>query len=225
MTKVDVISIGALSRNLLWGEREKIRTAHATTTLIRAGKRNILVDPALPPAVLAARLQERTGLAPGAIDTVFLTNFRPAHRAGLALFAHAKIFLSEIEREAMAAHLEQMRDAMGGESEDAEVIGRELAILDSTQAAPDKIAAGVDLFPLAGFTPGTSGLLVSLPTMSVMVAGDGVPTQEHFVAMQVLQESADVQQAADSIREVYEIADLIVPGHDNVFLNPRTQGM
>ena len=25
--------------------------------------------------------------------------------------------------------------------------------------------------------------------------------------------------------EAYEIADLIVPGHDNLFLNPRTQGI
>jgi hypothetical protein len=27
------------------------------------------------------------------------------------------------------------------------------------------------------------------------------------------------------MREVYEIADLIVPGHDNIFVNPRMHGM
>ena len=28
-----------------------------------------------------------------------------------------------------------------------------------------------------------------------------------------------------AMAEVYEIADLVVPGHDNLFINPRTQGL
>ena len=68
------------------GETEAVRTAHATTTLIRIGKRAILVDPGLPPPALNARLFERTGLRPAQIDTIFLSNFRPSHRAGLPLF-------------------------------------------------------------------------------------------------------------------------------------------
>ncbi len=101
--RLDVISIGTLSRNRLWNETERVRSAHATTSLIRAGKRHILVDPGLPPPALAARLHERTGLRPEQIDTVFLTNFRPSHRAGLPLFVrHAKIFIHEIEQEAVS---------------------------------------------------------------------------------------------------------------------------
>jgi hypothetical protein len=34
-----------------------------------------------------------------------------------------------------------------------------------------------------------------------------------------------VTTAQESLREVYEIADQIVPGHDNLFMNPRTQGV
>ena len=74
--RVDVISIGTLSRNLLWKETEPVRTPHATTTLVRAGKQTILIDPALPGQILAARLYERTGLRPEQIDIVFLTNAR-----------------------------------------------------------------------------------------------------------------------------------------------------
>lgn len=54
-----------------------------------------------------------------------------------------------------------------------------------------------------------------------MITGDAVPTQGHFEAGQVFQESFDINQAKESLTEVYEIADIIVPGHDNVFVNPR----
>src|SRR2546423_1342667 len=68
--RVDIVSIGTLSRNRLWGEGSSVRTPHATTTLIRTGKRNIIVDPGLPAQVLGARLGERTGVKAGEIDTV-----------------------------------------------------------------------------------------------------------------------------------------------------------
>jgi hypothetical protein len=58
-----------------------------------------------------------------------------------------------------------------------------------------------------------------------LIAGDAVPTQDHFLAGQVLPDAHDIAAAQESMREVYEIADLIVPGHDNLFLNPRTQGL
>ena len=58
-----------------------------------------------------------------------------------------------------------------------------------------------------------------------LIAGDAVPTQDHFLAGQVLPDAYDIKAAQESMGEVYEIADLIVPGHDNVFLNPRAAGM
>src|SRR5688572_19877079 len=109
--RLDIVSIGTLSRNRLWNESDVVRTPHATTTLVRAGKRHILVDPGLPPPALAARLNERAGLTPQQIDTVFLTNFRPAHRAGLSLFTpHAKVFIHEREQQAISAHLRALID-------------------------------------------------------------------------------------------------------------------
>jgi len=81
-----VVSIGALSRHELWADSGPARTPHATTTLIRSGDKVILVDPGLPAKIITARLAERSGLEPGAITDVFLTNFRPAHRGGLEDF-------------------------------------------------------------------------------------------------------------------------------------------
>jgi len=223
--RLDVISIGTLSRNLLWQEAQPVRTPHATTSLIRTGKRHILVDPGLPPQAIGARLFERTGLRPEQIDTVFLTTFRPAHRAGLALFSRAKVLIHEREKEMTAAHLETHIDQAPRDDEERELLVRELKLLNSLHIAEDKLAEQVDLFPLLGYTPGTCGLLVAAPTYTALVAGDAVPTLDHFLAGQVLPDAYDLAAASESMREVYEIADLIVPGHDNLFTNPRSAGL
>jgi len=105
------------------------------------------------------------------------------------------------------------------------VLVNELTLLESIQPAEDKLAEQVDLFPLFGYTPGTTGLLVAAPTTTTLITGDAVPTLDHFLAGQVMPDAYDIDAAGEAMREVYEIADLIVPGHDNVFANPRHAGM
>ena len=226
--RLDIISIGTLSRNRLWQESAAVRTPHATTTLLRTrdtgGPRNILIDPGLPTAVQAARLAERSGLRAEQIDTVFLTNFRPAHRAGLAAFPKATVLLHEAEREAVGQHLRALLERVADDPESQRTIRQELEILGRTRAAEDRLAPQIDLFPLPGYTPGTCGLLVSDATATSLIAGDAVPTREHLLAAQVLPDAVDVAAAQESMREVYEIADIIVPGHDNLFVNPRSYG-
>jgi glyoxylase-like metal-dependent hydrolase (beta-lactamase superfamily II) len=221
----DIISIGTLSRNRLWNEAAAVRTPHATTTLIRTGKRQILVDPGLPAQALGARLYERTGLSPEAIDTVFLTNFRPAHRAGLSLFHQAGVYLHEREQQAVRQHLESLLSSAPREDLDRRLIESDLRLLETTRPAEDRLAEHLDLFPLFGYTPGTCGLLIAMPTATILLAGDAVASQDHFLAGQILPDAHDLQAAQESLREVYEIADLIIPGHDNVFVNPRAHGM
>lgn len=224
-TRIDIISIGTLSRNRLWNESAAVRTPHATTTLVRSGKRTILVDPGLPAPAVVARLFERTGLRPDAVDTVFLTNARPSHRGGLAAFPKAKVLIHEIERDASRAAVQAEIDGAAGAHLDHDHLDAELATLDTFRPAEDKLAADVDLFPLFGYTPGQCGLLVTAPLSSTLIAGDAVPTLDHFLAGQVLPDSGDIAAAQASMAEVYEIADLIVPGHDNWFVNPRGQGV
>lgn len=223
--RLDIISIGTLSRNRLWGENEAIRTPHATTTLIRSGSEYILVDPGLPAPILGARLHERTGIRPEQVTTVFLTNFRPSHRAGLSLFSKAKVLIHEPEQQAAHQQLSRLIDQAPEEDIDRKLMEDELRLLESIELAEDTITRGVDLFPLPGYTPGTCGLLLSLPSVTVLLAGDAVPTQDHFLAAQVLPDAHDIKQAQESLQEAYEIADLIIPGHDNLFLNPRAHGI
>jgi glyoxylase-like metal-dependent hydrolase (beta-lactamase superfamily II) len=222
--RLDIISIGTLSRNRLWNETEAKRTPHSTCSLIRTGKQTLLVDPGLPAQILVARLNERTGLSPGDIDAIFLTNFRPSHRAGVMAFEGTKLFIHENEQQAVRQYLKVRLEETEDDAERG-VLRRELDLVELCTPAPDKLAENVDLFPLFGPTPGNCGLLITSPMTSILVTGDAVATQDHFLAGQVLPDCVDLEAAQESLKEVYEIADLIVPAHDNIFVNPRGQGM
>lgn len=221
-----IISIGTLAYHSLWNEHGDVRTAHATTTLIRSDDVVIVVNPSLPAAVLKARLNERCGLGPEAVTHVFLTSFLPDHRFGLELFGNAQWLVSEVEREMVGIMLvEQFQQAQSeDEAELAAALKRDVAVLQRCRPAPDQLAPHVDLFPLHGHTPGTAGLILTHPRYTTVVAGDVVPTVEHFEAGQVLAGCYDIEKARESFLDVTEIADVIVPGRDNYFLN-TTRGL
>lgn len=222
MTEYRIISIGALAANPLWDEKSPVRTGHATTTLLASGQARVLVDPSLPPQALLARLGERTKLKPAEVTHVFLTSFDPDRRRALGAFEHAAWLMHEAERDAAGASLRAML-AEAVESGDRDLIAlheRALAQLGRFQAAPDTIAPHVDLFPLPGVTPGLCGLLLAQPASTVLICGDAVATQDHLSQGKVLPHCADLAQAQESFREAIEIADVVVPGRDNVAANP-----
>lgn len=220
---VSVISIGAMACNDLWQEKHPVRTAHSTTTLIAAGEQRILVDPALPAPALEQRLAERTGLKPSDVTDIFLTCWRPVHRRAIRLFGDARWWMGEAERAAARQMLEVTSGKIGTERDEARArVDEDLAILARTSDAPDKLAPGVDLFPLAGFTPGQAGLIVSMADSTTIIAGGAVATREHFLSGKVPPDCYDVNAALASLAEIYEISDIIVPGYDNQFNNPRS---
>lgn len=220
--RVRVISIGAMSAHPSWGEKGDVRPAHATTTLLESGKARILVDPSLPAQALVPRLAERSGKAPGDITHVFLTAFHPMRRRGLAAFPDATVMVSAAEREGVMAQLrERLEQARHHGDPDLErMLREELATLQACEDAPDRLAEGVDLFPMPGVSPGSAGLLVPSPGSTLLVAGDAVATVEHLEEGKVITPCFDVQQARESLAEAVEIADLIVPGRDNLCANP-----
>lgn len=222
---IRVISIGALAAHPLWGERTPVRTGHATTTLVRSGKRTILVDPGLPEQVLAARLAERANLKPDDVTHVFLTSFNPELRRGLLAFDNATWWISERERETVGVSMAAALKRAGEQEEDAtddvrRALANEVAILRRCEPAPDRLADGVDLFPLPGLTPGLAGLLIADKRATTLICGDAVPTAEHLEQGQVLPGAADVDLARESFAEAIEIADLLIPGRDNLVVNP-----
>jgi len=214
-----IVSIGALSRNRFWGETDAQRVAHATTVLIRYGSTSILVDPGLPNEILSQRLDERTGLKPQQIDVVFLTCFRPVHRRGLRLFERARWLMHDPEIEAMRARLDELaagaRDS--GDQDLRGLLHDERSLLGRVEPAPEKLTRSVHLFPCRGVTPGAAGLLLSAATGTTIIAGDAIVTRDYFEAGRVFEQVADVDAARESLVDIVEVADDIVPGHDNIF--------
>ena len=112
-----------------------------------------------------------------------------------------------------------------GASEVEAILKQDISILKRCQPAPDRLAEQVDLFPLPGFTPGTCGLLLLQVNSTTLIAGDAVATTEHMAEGKVLKGGYDLAQARDSFMEAVEIADVIIPGHDNLLLNPSRRPM
>jgi glyoxylase-like metal-dependent hydrolase (beta-lactamase superfamily II) len=225
-----IISIGTMAANPLWGERQAVRTGHATTTLVVSGDRRVLVDPGLPAPAVQARLGERANLSPEDITDVFLTSFHPDARRALALFEDADWWISQAEREGVGVALAQRLKAMKtGEGAQAggvhdpgvmEVLERDVALLRRCEAAPDELAEHIATFPLPGVTPGLTGLLLEGERFTTLICGDAIPTAEHVVQGRVSPQAADLERARASFEEAVEIADLLILGRDNVMVNP-----
>jgi glyoxylase-like metal-dependent hydrolase (beta-lactamase superfamily II) len=217
-----VISIGTLAANPLWNEKGNMRTGHATCTLVRAGKMVIVVDPGLPAQMIAARLNERSGLHVKDVTHVFLTTFKPETMRGIFAFEQATWWISGDEREAIGVPLVgSLQQAAADEDEDLKkLLEQDVGVLRRCEPAPDRLGDGVDLFPLPGVTPGCCGLLCTTPRSTTMICGDAIPTVEHLERGQVLQSAADVMRARESFGEAVEIADALVLGRDNLVANP-----
>jgi glyoxylase-like metal-dependent hydrolase (beta-lactamase superfamily II) len=221
-----VISIGTLAAHPLWNEGGEARTGHATTTLLSVDSgTHILVDPSLPPTALLARLGERTPVRADEITHVFLTSADQLHHRAITLFETAQWHAHEAELAAAKAAINgRLKEARAdGDNDLLALIQGELDILNRCEPAPDKLAGGVDLFPLPGVTPGACGLLLPLPAATVVICGDAVPTIEHLHQGKVLPTCYDIEQAQESFAEVIQIADILVPGRDNINLNPIRQ--
>ncbi len=220
--RVRVLSIGAMASHSLWGEKGDARAAHATTSLIEAAGRVIVVDPSLPPQVLMPRMHERTPLKPEQVTDVFLTSFHPMRRRGLSLFEKADWWITEREREASQASLRQSLD-QAEEAEDRDVIQlveAEMAVLSRCQDCPDHLVEGVDLYPMYGVTPGSAGLLVLDASCATLVCGDAIPTLEHLAEGKVFSPCWSLDDAQDSFREALDVADVLILGRDNLVVNP-----
>lgn len=223
---VRIISLGTLAAHPLWGEKQPARTGHATCSLIRAGSKVILVDPGLPEAAIAARLSERAGLQPRDVTHVFLTSYQHDTCRGIRAFERATWLIAQGEREGVGVPLAEdlKRAALAGDEDVRARLERDVAVLKRCEAAPDRIAEGVDLFPMPGVTPGLCGLLIARSRSTLLICGDAIATSEHLERGMVLTDALDVRQAQDSFREAVEIADMFVLGRDNLVVNPVRRG-
>lgn len=222
MPSCRVISMGTLAANALWNESAPVRTGHCTTTLIEADDALIVVDPSLPPQVVAARLHELSGRLPADVTHVFCTGFSDEHTGGIEAFPDAIWMCSQAELSRAGEALgDDLAVARNHPDDGALPMLQQLEkVHGRMRPCPDALTPGVDLFPLPGVRPGTAGLLLVQPTRTVLISGDAVASVDHLQKGQVLPGCFDREQAMESFKEAIEIADVIVPGRGNIVLNP-----
>ena len=203
----DVLTIGHLSRNRYWGEADDraYREPLCTSTLIRTAGRAIVVDPSLDQEGMAHVLNRRGGIAPGAVDVVFLTHFHADHRVGLEAFRHAEWFMAIEEIEHWKRDL--LADAP------------DRAVLDRIVPVGRCLLPGIDVIETPGHTPGHASLLFESEGRRIVVAGDAAMTGDFFRHRGYYFNTINPDAAVASIETIAGVADLVVPGHDNYFLN------
>jgi glyoxylase-like metal-dependent hydrolase (beta-lactamase superfamily II) len=203
MMEFHILTIGHFSRNRFWGESDdrSYRDALCTSTLIRGGE-NIVVDPSLPPEEMAKVLYDRSGLRPRDVSAVFITHAHGDHYMGLELFDQARWYMGPVDLAAMKNSTNE----------------KICKLAETIQAVDSGCLEGIKTLPLPGHTPGMTGLAFDSVDGRVVVAGDTVMNRDFFRHRLGYYNAVDQEQNRQSILRIAEMADIVIPGHDNYFI-------
>jgi N-acyl homoserine lactone hydrolase len=196
----DVVTIGNLSRNRYWGESDArgVRAAICTCTLITGKDFCVLVDPSLTDeGEMVRELDRRTGIKPRDITAVFLTHQHGDHLAGIAHFPDSKWLAAPAV---------------------AEIINKSAKLPRLVESAADRLFETIDVILTPGHTDTHHGLRFDCDGLSIVVAGDSVPTRDFFRERRGYYNAVDFEISARTMDKLAAMADIIVPGHDNYFL-------
>lgn len=195
-----VITLGNLSRNRYWGESDAkgVRSAICTCTLIEGAGFRLLVDPSLENAdAMARELDRRSGLKPADISAVFVTHEHADHYAGLAHFPQARWLAGP-----------QVAALLNASHRWPKVI----------EPVAGKLFDALEVIPTPGHTLGLHSLRFDFQGHSVAVVGDAVAAEDFWRERRGYFNCVDFELSARSMNKIAQLADLVVPGHDNYFL-------
>jgi len=175
--------------------------ASSTATLIQEKGLNIIVDPGINRKLLLKKLSKE-GLKPEDIDYVFMTHFHPDHNYLSAIFENAKALDDELvyENDRETEHK-------------GKVPGTNLKILSTP---------GHEKFHGSLVVPTEKGIVV--------VAGDvfwwANEEKQETSSKEILLKHKDPfvkdeKALTNSRKKILKIADWIIPGHGEMFKNPR----
>ncbi|MCU6792235.1 MBL fold metallo-hydrolase [Paenibacillus sp. WQ 127069] len=204
LIKWKLLTLGCLSRNKFWGEDEgkAYRRAYCTTVLLVADGKNILIDPSFPAEEMGRILDARCGLTHADIDVVYLTHSHGDHVVDIHAFDKAALFMAKEEFH----HLKNPHHPH----------------LSGVRPAEASLAAGIEYIHLPGHTLGLTGLVFQAAEGTIVLASDAAMTQDFYRAKQGYFNNVDPVATVNSINRIAEIADIVIPGHDNYFLVKST---
>lgn len=197
----DLITIGNLSRNRFWGESDAngVRSAICTCTVVQGEGFSLIVDPSLSKAdEMARELDRRTGLKPRDITAAFVTHEHGDHWFGLAHFPEARWFAAP---------------------DVAAALNRANKLPKPVESMSGRLFEDIEILSTPGHTLSHHSLRFDCDGASVVLAGDAVPTRDFWRERRGYYNCVDFELSAKSMEKIAGLADLIVPGHDNFFLN------
>jgi glyoxylase-like metal-dependent hydrolase (beta-lactamase superfamily II) len=201
----DVITVGNLSRNQYWGEPndKAVRKVLCTCTLISGEGFRLLVDPSETDAAdMARELDRRTGLKLKDISAVFVTHDHSDHWPGLAHFPEARW--------------------MAGPGA-AELLNKTGKLARPVEPVSGKLFEAIEIIPTPGHTPSHHSVRFDCDGLSIIAAGDAIATHDFFRDRQNFYNAADPKQGVATMKKIAELADLIIPGHDNYFVSDSAE--
>ena len=203
--EIYLLNVGTVSQNKYWGEKERVRQATATCTmLVLPDGTRWVVDPSPQPDPLAKKLFDRTGLWPDAVQGVFVTHWHGDHRYGLDLFPDVPWLMA-------AKGIDEWREQ---KPDDAEQIAR-------FTPAEGNLPEGVTLVHTPGHTFQHYGIEAMTRLGTLIIAGDSVMGPNFFAAEVGYHNSLDFDLATKTIQMIKRRTDLVIPGHGNYVINKR----
>lgn len=197
----DVVTIGNLSRNRYWGESDAkgVRPAICTCTVVQGEGFRLIVDPSLSSAdEMARELDRRTGLKLRDLTAVFITHEHGDHWFGLAHFPEARWFAAP---------------------EVSIALNKTNQLPKPVESMAGRLFDEVDILPSPGHTLSHHSLRLDCDGLSVVIAGDAVPTLDFWRERRGYYNCVDFELSARTMEKIAGLADLVVPGHDNYFLS------
>lgn len=198
----DVVTIGNLSRNRYWGESDAtpVRSGSiCTCTLVQGEGFRLIADPSLSNADgMARELDRRTGLKLRDITAAFVTHEHADHWYGLAHFPDARWLAAP---------------------DVAAALNKTGKLPKPVEAATGRLFESVEVLPTPGHTLSHHSLRFDCEGFSVVIAGDAVATRDFWRERRGYYNCVDFELSAKSMGRIAAVADLVVPGHDNYFLN------
>lgn len=210
-----VLVIGHLKWNPYFGESQEDpprgNPSTCTSTLLQGKKADgtsfrLIVDPTLrhTPEDYYFDLNRRTGLQPEDITHCYTTHEHFDHQVGLKYFPGA----TWLAAQPVAAKLYSSEHIDG----------------TKLHTVSGEFLPGLYAIPLPGHTRSLHGVACKHQGKRIVVAADAIMTRDHFANNTCMFEE-DKRQASQTIAQLKEAADIVIPGHDNVIFDwPRENG-
>lgn len=164
------------------------------------------------------------GLAPADIDCVILSHLHWDHSYNLELFPDQPIYVQKTELEYMMNPL-PCDSACSMEPANGRIIQwfpafKQMKVVDGDAT----IMPGIRVLHLPGHTPGMQGIAVDTEEGVCVITSDNCPLYENFERMIPSGIHVDLREWYRSHARMREIADFILPGHDEKVLQRTLYG-